>query len=88
VAIAVEEIPETLADLGRLADGSDLLVLSKVAHGLKGTALNLGFEVLADLALELDSTAQAGAPGRELSEVVRRMREGWDAILVEIDTPS
>jgi signal transduction histidine kinase/CheY-like chemotaxis protein/HPt (histidine-containing phosphotransfer) domain-containing protein len=88
VALAVEEIPGTLATLGRLVDGSDREALSKVAHGLKGTALNLGFEMLADLAMELESAAQSALPGRELSKLVRRMREGWDSIRDEIDTQS
>jgi CheY-like chemotaxis protein len=86
--LAVEEMPRALEALASLAGESDPVALSKAAHGVKGTALNLGFEILADLALELESASDSGIGGRESFELVQSMRVEWDSVLEVIASHS
>jgi len=86
--LAIQEVPATLLELERMVEGSDHGGLSKAAHGLKGTALNLGFELLADLAMELDSAAREGRSRQEMSIIERRLRLEWDAVRIEVEADS
>jgi len=57
---ARQDISTILTNMTTANKSGDLDTLSKVAHSLKGTLLNLGFNALAEMASEVEKTAGAG----------------------------
>ncbi|GEM_PF-1298753 len=94
--ILVEGLEDALAGLQQAAAERDLAELGRLAHGLKGAALNGGAARLAEVARRIETAAQAGAPEHvdellteltnEAGRYCRELRDsGW--LMDRRDTP-
>lgn len=63
-------LAEAQTAVRRLTEGMDTTTLAEELHGLKGSALNLGFDALARLCATGEAAAAAGHPeGADLAAV-------------------
>jgi PAS domain S-box-containing protein len=81
---AREELPQKLGALEDFARRGSCEDMSRAAHGVKGMSLNLGFEVLADLAKAMQQLADSRASSQKMSEVAGRMNAEWELVLREL----
>ena len=56
-----DEIDDELASIRSAYEEGDIETLSRLAHGLKGSSANMGFESISELAKKLEIEAKAGA---------------------------
>lgn len=75
-------LAEADAAVSRLAEGMDPATLAEELHGLKGSALNLGFAALARLCATGEAAATEGRPeGADLAAVRRAFAEAKTAFV-------
>lgn len=88
VEMFLDEVEETVDKL-RDAPAGDVSNLAADLHFLKGSALNLGFKVFADLCASGEKTASGGnANSVDLSEVVASYDDSKIEFLAEISQHS
>ena len=80
VEVALQSLPGVLAELDRARTLSDIVSLGKIAHEIKGTALNLRAPNLARLGAATQDQARQNLPGcqasaDELSDCLARFLE-------------
>ena len=80
VALFLEEVDETVADVSTISDSAQI---RDILHFLKGSALNLGFQSLADLCRDGEGRIDGGE-SVQLSDVIKRYRDSRRAFLAEL----
>ncbi|GGE55558.1 Hpt domain-containing protein [Actibacterium pelagium] len=80
VALFLEEVDETVAGISAISDAAQV---RDVLHFLKGSALNLGFQSLADYCRDGESKVDQGKTV-ELTLVIDRYRDSRRAFLAEL----
>ena len=80
VALFLEEVDETVADISTITDSAQV---RDVLHFLKGSALNLGFQSLADFCRDGESKVDQGETV-QLSLIIERYRDSRRAFLAEL----
>jgi len=67
----LEDVPRQLSDLERNLTAGDVAAAERQIHSIKGAAVNLGSDALAELASQMEQEAKAGG----LSAVLARFPE-------------
>ena len=80
----LEVVPSSLRELQAASEGGDFPVIRDIAHGLKGTAANLGAELLSELAHRVQDDADSGN-GSAASRGIQALVSEFDALAEVID---
>lgn len=83
LAIAKEDIPEEFENLKQIVAAREYTQIKGIAHSIKGTALNMGFNILADIALKLEKIEESAYS--TIPELMKELEDELNAVLVTIN---
>lgn len=83
---SILQVPEEINDLKSTLDNKDAEKFKLFTHKLKGTALNMCFERLACIAIEVEEAAENNFTGYDkLRDNLNRLETEWHEVKKEIE---
>lgn len=78
IVIAKEDIPCDISLLEKYLEEKNYQLVKETGHSLKGTGLNMGFSVFADIALKIEKISEADYG--KLPELISSLKEEFDVV--------